>query len=180
MQYDLREPHDCAVQRSVLICLAEQSEVKCVAVNPTKPHFIAVGVNDCYIRMYDRRMIKPINVQVADTESNQKIDRPDSNCVQYYAPGHLAVENASMLNFKLVATYVAFNSAGTEMLVNMGGEQIYLFDINNSRHINELKMPQFNFKNIDSTSIKCHCVQVRFINKIICTYNMLLFISFRK
>lgn len=27
------------------------------------------------------------------------------------------------------------------MLVNMGGEQIYLFDINNPRYVNELQVP---------------------------------------
>lgn len=43
---------------------------------------------------------------------------------------------------KLTATYVAFNAAGSEMLVNMGGDHIYLFDINNPRHINELQVPE--------------------------------------
>ncbi|KAL3277403.1 hypothetical protein HHI36_012752 [Cryptolaemus montrouzieri] len=67
---------------------------------------------------------------------------PDANCVQYYSPGHLAKESFSLMTFKLAATYIAFNSAGTEMLVNMGGEQIYLFDVNSSKHINEIMIPQ--------------------------------------
>ena len=29
-------------------------------------------------------------------------------------------------------TYLTFNDNGDELLVNMGGEQIYLFDINNN------------------------------------------------
>ena len=67
----------------------------------------------------------------------------NSDCVQYYAAGHLARENAGVMSIKLSVTYVAFNSAGSEMLVNVGGEQIYLFDVNNNRHINELMIPQY-------------------------------------
>nr|CAI5853981.1 unnamed protein product [Callosobruchus analis] len=76
--------------------------------------------------------------------SNKSSSEPpiDHNCVQYYAPGHLAVENAAATTFKLAATYVSFNAAGSEMLVNIGGEQIYLFDVNNSRHIKEMMVPQ--------------------------------------
>lgn len=85
-------------------------------------------------------------------------DPIDPACVQYYAPGHLAIEYSSTTNFKLAATYISFNSAGTEMLVNMGGEQIYLFDINNSRHINELQVPQFlNGSRRKMAVYKCCC-----------------------
>lgn len=66
----------------------------------------------------------------------------DCNCVQYFAPGHLAVENFDNHNLKLAATYISFNSSGTEMLVNMGGEQIYLFDVNSSRNVTEMQVPQ--------------------------------------
>lgn len=34
------------------------AEGKCISVNPKKPELIAIGANDAYIRMYDRRMIK--------------------------------------------------------------------------------------------------------------------------
>lgn len=30
------------------------------------------------------------------------------------------------------------------MLVNIGGEQIYLFDVNSSRNIGEMKLPQLD------------------------------------
>lgn len=30
----------------------------------------------------------------------------------------------------LASTYVTFSPTGTELLVNLGGEQIYLFDVN--------------------------------------------------
>ncbi|XP_043552702.1 WD and tetratricopeptide repeats protein 1-like [Chiloscyllium plagiosum] len=50
---------------------------------------------------------------------------PDG-AVQYYVAGHLPVKQPDYNNRLrvLVATYVAFNPDGTELLVNMGGEQI--------------------------------------------------------
>ncbi|VEN50949.1 unnamed protein product [Callosobruchus maculatus] len=148
IQYDLREKHECSSNGPcVLIDLsANFGEAKCIAVNPTKPNYLAVGANDCYVRMYDRRMLKKTVLGQTSTSvnTNKSTSEPpiDHNCVQYYAPGHLAVENAAATTFKLAATYVSFNSAGSEMLVNIGGEQIYLFDINNSRHIKEMMVPQ--------------------------------------
>lgn len=46
------------------------------------------------------------------------------------------------------------------MLVNMGGEQIYLFDVNNARSINEIRVPQ-NLVNgkVSGVTKKC-CLQV--------------------
>ena len=35
----------------------------------------------------------------------------------------------------LAATYVTFSPDGTELLVNLGGEQIYLFDVNQKRRM---------------------------------------------
>ena len=34
-----------------------QSEFKCIAINPVRPELMAIGVNDPYVRMYDRRML---------------------------------------------------------------------------------------------------------------------------
>lgn len=63
-QYDLRSPHSCKTyeQKTVLVNLSNHTgrfvEAKCIAVNPRRPELVAVGANDPYIRMYDRRMIK--------------------------------------------------------------------------------------------------------------------------
>lgn len=68
MQYDLRQPHKCKsnTQRNVLINLTNHLgrfvEAKCVSVNSRRLELIAVGANDAYVRMYDRRMIKLSNV----------------------------------------------------------------------------------------------------------------------
>lgn len=37
-------------------------EAKCISINPMKSELLAVGANDPYIRIYDRRMIKPVKV----------------------------------------------------------------------------------------------------------------------
>ncbi|KAG5882508.1 hypothetical protein JTB14_008481 [Gonioctena quinquepunctata] len=173
IQYDLREKHECVLEHTkVLIDLSQNfGEVKCIAVNPTKPHYIAVGANDCYVRLYDRRMLKPRTVsfrhervhfaprfQTTQIDEKSAENEPmDPNCVQYYAPGHLAVKNAKTTGFKLAATNISFNSAGSEMLVNMGGEQIYLFDINKSRQISEMQVPNFSPKKESLPSCKKCC-----------------------
>lgn len=33
------------------------AETKCIAINPCRPEYLAVGANDPYARLYDRRMI---------------------------------------------------------------------------------------------------------------------------
>lgn len=66
MQYDFRMPHYCKPSRRdnyrVLVDLVNhagrKAEAKCIAVNPMRPELIAVGANDPYVRLYDRRMIK--------------------------------------------------------------------------------------------------------------------------
>lgn len=66
LQHDLRTPHNCGVSRSgrksVLVDLTNHmgrgAEAKCMAVSEARPELVAVGANDPYIRMYDRRMIK--------------------------------------------------------------------------------------------------------------------------
>ena len=62
---------------------------------------------------------------------------PHKGCVTYFSPGHLVrskeQHQPSILVNNKAVTYVAFSPDGTELLVNMGTEQIYLYDINNSR-----------------------------------------------
>ncbi|XP_030761944.1 WD and tetratricopeptide repeats protein 1 isoform X2 [Sitophilus oryzae] len=162
LQFDLREQHECLTsQAKVLINLNKVNhEAKCIAINPTKPHYIAVGANDCYVRLYDRRMLKAYSFTEVSEDSEQNDLKPptlDKNCVQYYSPGHLAFNNARVHNVRFATTYITFNSAGTEMLVNMGGEQIYLFDINNASPINEIRKPVFTEKETNSNKYKCRC-----------------------
>lgn len=71
LQYDLRERHRCStVCNNVLINLLNyngpNAEVKCIAINPTRSEMLAVGANDAFVRVYDRRMISPQTIQVID------------------------------------------------------------------------------------------------------------------
>ncbi|GFS78964.1 WD and tetratricopeptide repeats protein 1 [Trichonephila clavipes] len=68
-QYDLRVPHQCSnICNNVLINLVyhlgRNAEAKCIAINPLRPELLAVGANDPYVRLYDRRMIKPTIAKV--------------------------------------------------------------------------------------------------------------------
>lgn len=59
-EFDVREPHVCKAGKVSLICLnnhVKYAQAKCIAVNPRRPELIAIGSNDCYARVYDRRMM---------------------------------------------------------------------------------------------------------------------------
>lgn len=64
LQLDHREKHTCrSTDNHVrLINLTSyidaNAEAKCIAVNPIRTEYIAVGANDPYARVYDRRMLK--------------------------------------------------------------------------------------------------------------------------
>lgn len=67
LQHDMRTTHTCrANDANVLINLKnhinEMPEVKCIAINPHRPEQMAIGANDCYARIYDRRMLSLMKV----------------------------------------------------------------------------------------------------------------------
>lgn len=66
LQFDLREPHHCP-SANVLVDLTAQfgtsAEAKCLAISPMRPEMLAVGSNDPYIRLYDRRLIPNLEVR---------------------------------------------------------------------------------------------------------------------
>uniref|UniRef100_A0A8C2XKH2 WD and tetratricopeptide repeats 1 n=1 Tax=Cyclopterus lumpus TaxID=8103 RepID=A0A8C2XKH2_CYCLU len=137
-QYDLRES---SKRSDVLIDLTEFCgqlvEAKCLAVNPRDNNYMAVGANGPFVRLYDIRMInkyrKSLNQSTSaavHTFCERQKPIPDG-AGQYYVAGHLPVKLPDYNNRLrvLVATYVTFSPDGTELLVNMGGEQVYLFDL---------------------------------------------------
>lgn len=141
-QIDLREKHECQCNdQIVLIDLRnhqEYAEVKCIAVNPRRPELIAIGANDDYARLYDRRMIKLMH-----TESENQVDNWKKDVVRYYSPGHL---QASKEPYNKTITFVSFSPDGRELLVNYGAEQIYLFDIDKSESPVYLNLPSIDSK----------------------------------
>ncbi|XP_066500011.1 WD and tetratricopeptide repeats protein 1 isoform X1 [Hoplias malabaricus] len=137
-QYDLRES---SKRSEVLIDLTEYCgqlvEAKCLAVNPRDNNYLAVGANGPFVRLYDIRMIHNHRKSLSEKTSagvhtfcDKQKPIPDG-AGQYYVAGHLPVKLPDYNNRLrvLVATYVTFSPDGTELLVNMGGEQVYLFDL---------------------------------------------------
>ncbi|GAB0097419.1 Tetratricopeptide repeat [Sergentomyia squamirostris] len=164
LEFDLREPHKCMSNecKVSLVCLknyisasnsvsnvvASPAQAKCLAVNPRRPELIAVGANDCYARMYDRRMMKLSTLWTANEERiSSPVDRDSipKNCVTYFCPGHLRKQHDK--RYKAI-TYLTFSPDGRELLVNMGAEQIYLYDINNAKEPVFLDLPPLHDREI--------------------------------
>ncbi|KDR22656.1 WD and tetratricopeptide repeats protein 1, partial [Zootermopsis nevadensis] len=173
MQFDLRTPHSFCVEILAIYVhlghgMGRYAEAKCLAINPQRPELLAVGANDPYIRLYDRRMIKlttveypPDNVPRSNWERQNYMasragegeleDNLPHGCVQYYVAGHLPVKQQDYRKKyrNLASTYVTFSAGGNELLVNLGGEQIYLFDINNKR-----KPKKYDIQAVNLDSLK--------------------------
>ena len=143
MQMDLRcDSKDAQVLVNLNAGMGRNAEAKCLAVNPLRPEsHLAVGANDCFVRIYDRRMIKPQPMpefEASETRRNQmrakehfSITGTDlANCVQFFAAGHLPNSEAYLRKKirPLTTTFLSYFNDGTEILANIGGEQIYLFN----------------------------------------------------
>ena len=120
------------------------AEAKCLAINPLQPELLAVGCNDPFVRLYDHRMLASHSFsEVKKNFSSSSSSSPEDaklppGCVQYFAPGHLPpqLSKHSRRRFRAyVATYVNFSPSGQELIANLGGEQIYLFDIKQHRKV---------------------------------------------
>ncbi|XP_055637700.1 WD and tetratricopeptide repeats protein 1 isoform X2 [Toxorhynchites rutilus septentrionalis] len=152
LQHDMRASHSCrSNDANVLIDLRnhinEMPEIKCIAINPQRPEMMAIGANDCYARLYDRRMLSLMKLN-NDIElklnENHTDNTPRDGCVQYYCPGHLSRNEEtvySIFNQKAI-TYLSFSPDGGELLVNMGSEQIYLYDLNHPKEPKFLQLPK--------------------------------------
>ncbi|XP_063700154.1 WD and tetratricopeptide repeats protein 1-like isoform X2 [Culicoides brevitarsis] len=147
-QFDLRESHKCQSNNEEIVLIdltnhvGRYAEVKCIATNPRRPELLAIGANDPYARLYDRRMIKPDVMKVPlsfTAESEFYEDRiPRNGCVTYFAPGHLQKQRDIPQG---AATYITFSPNGRELLVNIGAEQIYLYDILSKKQPELLDLP---------------------------------------
>jgi len=141
MQWDTREKWTDAT----ISCLIDlnshcaRAEVKCVAVNPLRDEMLAVGSNDQFIRLYDRRKLSLKKIDsVSQSRSYRSIgpsdcDTTPPDAVKYLVPGHLADLDTTRSSIKsyfrpLTTTYLNFSCKGTELVANMGGDHVYYFD----------------------------------------------------
>jgi len=127
-QWDLRERWSNDGSNVLINLLGEagrSSEVKCISVCPGRNELMAVGANDPYVRVFDRRMITCSRLDYSNIPSNK-----DSGAVAYFVPGHLpGAESVFQKKLRpLTSTYITYNKYGTELLCNLGGEQVYLYD----------------------------------------------------
>jgi len=152
-QWDLRERWS-GDSSNVLVNLTQQAgrgaEVKCVTICPGRSELIAVGANDPFVRVFDRRMITCSRLDPAVPPGSE------SGAVAYFVPGHLpGVEAAFHRKLRpLTSTYITYNKDGTELLCNLGGEQIYLYDkfalYSTSSPINLAVINNCDTKNLDT------------------------------
>lgn len=157
---DTREPHTCSsggesTCRNILIDLKLSSgpgvshsiQCKCIDVNPVRTEQIAVGALDPYVRIYDIRLCSlkaPVRTAA--------MTHGDPSCIAFLAPGHLTSSIAShgrgCSGGTVASTYVEFSPNGRELLVNLSGEQVHLYDL-----ADELRPLVYNFDKTDSSSV---------------------------
>ena len=129
LQTDIRTNHVCneiGKLANVLIDLKTHSsssaKVTSIACNPVRTEQIAVGSNDQFVRLYDRRMIRPI--EIASTADNLPTD-----CVKYFSIGN--PPSKRKYDHALACTNLSFSRTGDELLANISSDHIYLFNILN-------------------------------------------------
>ena len=134
-QLDIREPHSCRGEdscRNVLIDLkptcgsaSGSTQCKCLDINPVRHEQIAVGALDAFVRLYDSRVLS------LKRTSREMSHQADPSCLAHFAPGHISnprTRKARRAFNTLATTYVAFSPCGSELLVNLSGEHVYLYD----------------------------------------------------
>ncbi|XP_027847934.2 WD and tetratricopeptide repeats protein 1-like [Aphis gossypii] len=152
-QHDMRMSHECPTEKSkiTLVTIYGQSgkkiEAKCLDINQLKTEQLAVGANDQYVRLYDRRMIRSLSsFTVKHSNSKNSSSEFDFVCtdnsatdtlnqfqsaLQYYVPGHIHpyTEILPKKQRSYVITYLTFSPDGQELLVNYGGDYVYLYNL---------------------------------------------------
>ncbi|CAH8674045.1 unnamed protein product [Schistosoma rodhaini] len=150
-QFDLRDPDQTSVNKpcNVLVNLRFQdnvfAEAKCIAVNPLKSELVAVGGNEPFVRMFDRRKLTLSTYDSATPQEGIRaasrrtpINIPSSSlpsfpygAAKYFVPSHLPgkILTDGLDNQTFSVTSVSFSSDGEELLANVGRDNIYLFHL---------------------------------------------------
>ena len=162
---DLRQPHTCSTGHCNNVCINlngenisngnQLSETKCLAVCPNKP-YIAVGSSDQYVRLFDMRKLRLCDSDFISAYGSVGYTEP---AAFYCVPGHISQENSGIKkgqtrmgfsSFRSISsTFVTFNENGSELLVNLGSEQIYLFDMETYKQSFRYSFPEMRYKFIE-------------------------------
>ncbi|XP_063729139.1 WD and tetratricopeptide repeats protein 1-like [Symsagittifera roscoffensis] len=167
---DLRENHTCSSSRSCKnVCINlngenisngnQPSEAKCLAISPSRP-YIAVGSSDEYVRLFDMRKLRVCGETFVAAFGPMRAYDPSAF---YCVPGHIANQDLGISkkngrttrmgfsSFRTVSsTFVTFNESGSELLVNLGSEQIYLYDMMTYMHSFKYSFPETRYKFLDT------------------------------
>ena len=122
------------------------TQCKCISINPTRPEQIAVGAMDPYARIYDTRVCS------LRRSAKQEVQYGDPSCLAHFAPGHISnpCSGKTKKSNTLATTYLTFSPDGRELLVNLSGEHIYLYNV---LHYQEALKYEF-VENMESHSSK--------------------------
>jgi len=160
--------HECPADKdkTTLVTIyghsADKIEAKCLDINQLRTEQLAVGANDPYVRLYDRRMIRSLSsftvkypypknpldyviVSGGDKEALNKVNNTPDSVVQYFVPGHIYLNEQPpppKRHKNYVITYLTFSPNGQELLVNYGGEYVYLFNLMNRVDSAFVNMPK--------------------------------------
>eukprot|EP01135_Chromosphaera_perkinsii_P000457 Nk52_evm11s96 gene=Nk52_evmTU11s96 len=146
-QYDIREKAKCASTEhrsptscktcllNMRACRSEEMmttynpQVRTISINPVYPMYLAVGCNDPFVDIYDRRMIR--KQQFGNTSVFQLF------------PAHLKLAGKPQtLEDRISVTHVGFSSCGRKAIVSYLSEQIYTFDLNETTNFYKFNHPE--------------------------------------
>ncbi len=104
-----------------------------------------MGALDAFVRLYDTRVLS------LKSTSRDLCSHGDPSCLAHFSPGHISnprTKKARRAFNTLATTFVAFSPDGEELLVNLSGEHIYLYD---TTHFREAS--RYSFDKTDPSSV---------------------------
>ena len=96
-----------------------------------------MGAMDPYVRIYDTRVCS------LRRSAKQEVQYGDPSCLAHFAPGHISNPHSRKFgkpHSTLATTYLSFSPDGRELLVNLSGEHVYLY---NALHYQEALRYEF-------------------------------------
>ncbi|KAI0978687.1 hypothetical protein GJ496_007039 [Pomphorhynchus laevis] len=109
---------------------SSHNPIKSIAINPVRNELLAVGSVGPYVRVFDRRMLKPSATWIFP--HIREYVPLESETV--FCPGHLSFTPPSSRSaVNICVSRIAYGGDGRDLLVNIGGDHIYLFDLYSER-----------------------------------------------